>query len=87
MRHHFAAVDAGAGPHVDDVIGGANGLGIMLDDDHRVTALAQLAQQANQPLVIFLVQAYARLVENIEHSRQARTDLGRQPHPLELAAR
>ncbi len=44
-------------------------------------------QQANQPLIIFLMQADARLVENIEHSRQARTDLGRQPHPLELAAR
>ena len=40
MRDHFAAVDAGSRPHVDDVISGANGFAIMFDNDHRVPVVA-----------------------------------------------
>ena len=31
-----AAVHAGAGPHVDDVVGGEDGVAVVLDDDHGV---------------------------------------------------
>ena len=37
----LAAVDAGAGADVDDVIGGEDRVLVMLDDDHRVAEFAQ----------------------------------------------
>ena len=43
---HLAAVLPGAGPEVDDVIGGANRLLVVLDHDHRVAEVAQLLERA-----------------------------------------
>ena len=37
LRHHAAAVHAGARPEVDNVLGAANRLLIMLDHDDRVS--------------------------------------------------
>ena len=37
----LAAVLAGAGPDVDDVVGDRDGLLVVLDDDHRVAEVAQ----------------------------------------------
>ena len=39
--HHFAAIQPGARPHVDDVIGPANRLLVVLDHQHRVAQVAQ----------------------------------------------
>ncbi len=43
-------------------------------------------QRLDQPVVVALVQADARLVEHVEHTDQARSDLGGQPDALRLAA-
>ena len=43
LRDDLAAVLARAGPHVDDVVGGADRLLVVLDDDHRVAEVAQAA--------------------------------------------
>ena len=43
-------------------------------------------QRLDQPPVVPLVQADARLVEHVEHADQAGADLGGQPDPLGLAA-
>jgi ABC-type nitrate/sulfonate/bicarbonate transport system substrate-binding protein len=40
-----------------------------------------------QPVVVALVQADRRLVEHVEHARQARADLAGQADALALAAR
>ena len=37
----LAAVDAGAGADVDDVVGGQDRVLVVLDDDHRVAEVAQ----------------------------------------------
>ncbi len=49
LRHDLAAVRAGAGADVDHVIGRANGVFVVLDDDHGVADVAQVFQRAEQP--------------------------------------
>ena len=44
----LAAVLAGAGPDVDDVVGGADGLLVVLDHDDRVAQVAQAQQGRDQ---------------------------------------
>ena len=41
LEDHVAAVLAGAGPEVDDVVGRADRLLVVLDDDDRVAEIAQ----------------------------------------------
>ncbi len=42
LRDDFAAVHARAGPHVNDVVGGANRVLVVLDDDHGVAEVTQV---------------------------------------------
>ena len=83
----LAAVNARAGPDVDDVIGGENRVLVMLDDDHRVAEFAQAPQRVQEARVVALVQADRGLVEHIEHAGEAGADLGGQADALALAAR
>ena len=83
----FTAVHAGAGPEIDDVVGGADRALVVLDHDHRVAEVAQALEGGNQALVVALVQADRRLVEDVEHAHQARADLRREADALCLAAR
>ena len=74
------------GPHVDDVIGGADRVLVMLDDQHGVAEVAQAAQRLQQHVVVALVEADARLVEDVEDAREAAADLRREADALGLAA-
>ena len=80
------AVLAGARTDVDDPVGGAHRLLVVLDDDQGVADVAQPLQRADQPRVVPLVQADARLVQDVEHAHQRGADLRRQPDALRLAA-
>ena len=82
-----AAVLARAGTHVDDVVGGAHRALVVLDHEHRVAEVAQPLERADQLLVVALVQADRRLVEDVQHAHQRGPDLRRQADPLRLAAR
>ena len=90
---HVAAVDdltsvlPGAGPDVDDVIGGADGLLVVLDDDHGVPEVAQAHQGVEQTPVVALVQSDRRFVEDVQHPHEPRTDLARQTDALRFASR
>ncbi len=85
-EHHLAAVNAGAGAEVDDVVGRGDGLPVVLHHHHRVAQVAQVFQRADEPDVVALVQADARLVENVGHARELRAHLGGQADALGLAA-
>ncbi len=87
LRDQLATVLAGARAEVDEVVGGQHRALVVLDDDHRVAEVAQPLQRRDQPLVVALVQPDRRLVEDVEHADEARTDLRRQADPLRLAAR
>src|SRR5208283_364163 len=86
LSDDLAAMDAGAGADIDDVIGGKDRVLIMLDDDHAVAEIAQAPERVEQPVIVALVQAYRRLIEHIEHAGQPRPDLRRQANALALAS-
>ena len=68
-------MDAGARPHVDDMIGGADRILIMLHHDHGVAEIAQTLQRFEQACVVALMQADGRFVQHIEHACKAGADL------------
>ena len=86
LRDHLAAEAAGARAEVDDVVGRLDGVRVVLHHDDRVAQVAQPAQGRQQTLVVALMQADARLVQDVEHAHEPRADLGRQPDALGLAA-
>ena len=82
----LAAVDAGAGADVEHMVGGADGVLVVLDDDHGVAEVAQPPQRFEQPRVVALVQADRGLVQHVEHAGEARADLRGEADALALAA-
>ena len=59
----------------------------MLDDEHGVALIAQLAEDVDQPLVVARVQADGRFVEHVQRADQRRAQRGREIDALRLAAR
>ena len=86
LRDDFAAMHAGAGADVDDVVGEADRVFVVLDHDHRVAQIAQARERAEQALVVALVQADRGLVEHVHHADQACADLRGQADALRFAA-
>ena len=86
LRDELAAARARAGTEVEDVIGGADGVLVVLDDDHGIAEVAQAAQRADEPVVVALMQADARLVEHVETAREPGADLRGEPDALRFAA-
>ena len=68
-RDHFAAMDAGSWPEIDDDIRPPHRLFIVLDDDKRVPLGFEGIQRIEQFLVIPWMQADGWFVENIEDAR------------------
>ena len=87
LRDDLAAVHAGAGTDVDDVIGAANRFFVVLDDDDRVAEIAQMHERAQQPRVVALMQADRRFVEDVHHADESGADLAREADALRFAAR
>src|SRR5690606_21720854 len=81
-----AAVLAGARTDVDEPVGGADRVLVVLDDDERIAQILELDERLDESTVVALVQTDARLVEHVEHAGQSRTDLGRQSDALRFAA-
>ena len=77
----------GAGTDVDEVIGGADRVLVVLDDDDRIAQVAQLAQGGDEPVIVALVQADARFVQDVKHAGQPRADLRGEADALGFAAR
>src|SRR5216683_2891804 len=86
LRDDVAAMDAGAGADIDDMIGQPNGVLVVLDHDHGIAEVAEPLQGFQQSRIVALVQADRGLVEHIEHAGQPGADLRRQPDALALAA-
>ena len=81
------AVLARARAHVDEPVGRAHHLLVVLDDEHGVAEVAQPLERSDELVVVALVETDRRLVEDVEHADELRADLGRQPQALRLAAR
>ena len=81
-----AAMDAGAGADVEHMIGGADGVLVVLDHDHGVAEVAQALERFEQARIVALVQADRGLVEHVEHAGEAGADLRGEADALALAA-
>jgi hypothetical protein len=86
LGHEFPAVTTRSRSQIDNMVGGANRLLVVLDDQHRVPEITKPLQGLEQPTVVSLVEPNRRLVENVQDTDQPAADLSRQPDPLGLAA-
>src|SRR5690606_10169986 len=81
-----AAVGPGAGSEVDEIVGGADGRLVVLDDEDAVAPVAQVGQAREQSLGVSGVEAGGRLVEDVADADQPGADLRGEPDALQLAA-
>ena len=76
----------GSRTDIHDVIRRQHGILVMLYHDQRIAEIAQMLQSGKQLVVVPLVEPDAGLIQDICHSDQSGTDLGRKPDPLRLTA-
>ncbi len=84
---HFTTAHTRARPQVDDVIGAADGVFVMLHHHQGVAILREPGQRVEQHLVVARMQANGGLVEHVTHALQVRAELRRKPDALRFAAR
>src|SRR5213083_716715 len=77
---------AGTRAEVHHVVGVADRLLVVLDDEHRVAEIPEPLERLEQAPVVPLVQSDGRLVEDVEHADETRPDLCRQTNSLPLSA-
>jgi len=74
-------------PQVENAVGRAHDIRIVLDHKNRISQIAQIMQNFNKPVRIAAVQANRRLIEHIQRPDQTRPQRSRELNPLRLAAR
>ena len=82
----MAAVFAGAGAEVEDVVGLADGVFVVLDDEDGVAEVAEVFERVDEALVVALVEADGGFVEDVEDAAEAGADLGGETDALAFAA-
>ena len=75
LRDDLAAVHARAGAHINQMVGGANGIFIVFNHNDGVADVAQAAQGFQQRVIVALMQADGRLIEHIQDAGEAGADL------------
>ena len=86
LRHYFAPVGARARADIHDVVRRQHGVLVVFHHDDRVPQIPQVLESPQELVVVSLVKAYTRLVQNIAHPDQPRSDLGREPDSLGFSA-
>ena len=76
-----------AGTDIDQVIGGADAIFVVLDHENGVADRLQPLERADQAGVIALMQTDCRLIQHITHANQPRTHLRGQADALQLRRR
>ena len=84
--HHTPTVLAGIRSDVDDPVGRADGVFVVLDDDEGVAQVAQPGEGVDETTVVALVETDRWFVEHVQHAGQTGADLGGQADALRLAA-
>ncbi len=84
--HDPAALFAGTGAEVNQVVAFADNLRIVLDHDNRIGAIPQVFKDVRQAVSVAGVQADTRFIQDIEGIDQGGTKGRGQSDPLHLAA-
>ena len=82
----LAAELAGAGAEVEQMVGGAEDVGVVLDDEDGVAEVAQVFEDADEAGGVAGVQADGGLVEDVERADQPRAERGGELNALRFAA-
>ena len=72
---NLATMHASPWADIKHMVGAGNGIRVVLDHDDCIAEITQVDQGLDQLVVITLMQADGGFIENIENTRQARTDL------------
>src|SRR5688500_9305582 len=83
---NLSAMLSASGPELDHVVGGFDRGRIVLDDEDRVSRIAQPVQQAEEPVHVARMQSNRRLVENIQSVDELRSQRVGQADSLRFAA-
>ena len=68
------------------MVGDADHVFIVLDDEDRVALVAELLKDVDEPLVVARVQADRRLVQDVERADERRAERRRQIDALRFTA-
>ena len=82
----LAAEFAGAGAEVEQVVGGADDVGVVLDDEDGVAEIAEVVQDADELGGVAGVQADGGLVEDVERADEAGAERRGELDALRFAA-
>ena len=83
----LTAVNARSGADIHDKVRRSNGVLVMLNDNECIAEIPQILESFQKLFVITLVQADARLIEDIEHIDQLAANLCGKADALTLTAR
>ena len=81
-RNDLSTKDTGTWADVDQVVGLSHGIFSMFDDDQSIAQVAHLLKTGNQAVIVPLMEAYRRLIQDIKDTREVGTDLGCQTNAL-----
>src|SRR6185437_8086012 len=81
-----AAEASGSRAEVEDVVGAADGVLIVLDDEDGVAEVAEGFESGDEAEVVALVEADGGLVEDVEDAAEAGADLGGEADALAFAS-
>src|SRR5882724_8544582 len=85
FANHFSAVLPRARTEIEDAIGCAHNLGVVLDDQDGITQIAQIMQDVDELRGIAAVESDRRFVEDVKRPDQARAERRCQLNALGLA--
>ena len=85
-RHNLTAVASGAGAYIHNKVRLPHGILVMLHHNEGIAQIPELFQGHKQLVIVTLVKADGRLVQNIQNACQRRANLGSQSDTLALAA-
>ena len=70
LKNHLSAFATSLGADVNDIVGIAHHLFIVFHHDDRIADITEILQGGDEPLIVALMQADARFVEDIKHVNQ-----------------
>ena len=77
---------ARAGPDIDHTVRRTDRVLVVLDDNHGVSHIPEVLQRREQLVVVSLMEADARLIEDVRDADKSGADLCREADPLRLSA-
>ena len=82
--NHITAVCSGNGAHLDEIVGFRQYARIVVDNNHGVAVIHQIAHHTHQAVDIGRMQADRRLVQHIEHACRSVAHHASKLHALAL---